>query len=30
MHDGRLRRGQRLLLAGTGAGLTLGAMELVL
>jgi len=30
VHDGRLRRGQRLLLAGTGAGLTLGAMELVL
>jgi len=30
VHDGRLQRGQRLLLAGTGAGLTLGAMELVL
>jgi 3-oxoacyl-[acyl-carrier-protein] synthase III len=30
VHDGRVRRGQRLLLVGTGAGLTLGAMELVL
>jgi len=30
VHDGRVRRGERLLLAGTGAGLTLGAMELVL
>jgi 3-oxoacyl-[acyl-carrier-protein] synthase-3 len=30
VHDGRLQRGQRLLLAGTGAGLTLGAMELTL
>jgi 3-oxoacyl-[acyl-carrier-protein] synthase-3 len=30
VHDGRLHRGQRLLLVGTGAGLTLGAMELLL
>lgn len=30
VHNGRLNRGQRVLLAGTGAGLSLGAMELVL
>jgi len=28
VHAGRIRRGDRVLLAGTGAGLTLGAMAI--